>query len=134
MGAGIDGTSEFAKAVIDGKSVQKGLMAAGTRAGLDLVSVGFGSALDAAFSTTKLAGLSFPITVSPSSKEAESVTKLAINSSVALGVDKTVSAASSDSTGNALSWHNSLACTYIPLGDSDLEFVRQNAMRRAATK
>ena len=131
MGAGIDGTSEFAKAVIDGKSVRSGLIAAGTRAGLDVVTVGVGSALDAAFSSVKLARLSFPVTVTRSSKEVESVTKFALNSGAAIGEDKIVSTAGADHSENAAAWHVSLACTYLPQGDSDLTYVRQNAMRRA---
>ncbi len=131
MGAGIDGTSEFAKAVIDGKSVQKGLIAAGTRAGLDVVSVGLGTGLDAVFSTTRLAGLSFPVTVTRSSAETQSLTAFALNSSAALGEDMTVSVATADAANPGVSWHNSLACTYIPLGDSDLVYVQRNAMRRA---
>jgi hypothetical protein len=131
MGAQIDATSEFAKAVIDGKSVRQGLIAAGTRAGIDLVSAGIGSSLDAAFSSAKLARLSFPITITRSSTETESLTKLALNTGGALGEDKVVSIAGENSTENPAAWHNSLACTYLPLGNSDLAYVESHAMKRA---
>jgi hypothetical protein len=88
--------------------------------------------MDVAFSSAKLAGLSFPITITRSSKETESLTKFAINSAAAMGEDKTVSVAGADPAKDAGASYSSLACTYIPLGDSDLVYVQKNAMRRAS--
>lgn len=136
VGAEIDGATEFAKAAIDGKSVRQGLIAAGTRAGLDIVA---GPLLDRAFPSESLSRMSFPITISRSTTQTVSLTALAVKSAASYSEDALVSLVSEDPTRkaaadpnkNAAAWHNSLACTYLPLGDSDLAYIRHFAMKRA---
>jgi hypothetical protein len=129
-GAGIDGTSEFVKATVDGKTVQQGLIAAGTRAGVHIVSAAvLGPMFDRVFSTPEVEGLSYPVTVTVSGK-------LAANTTASMAGDSLVKwlgdpSSSKPSSGGSAAWHQSLACTYTPLGDSDVVYVEQHAMKQA---
>jgi ElaB/YqjD/DUF883 family membrane-anchored ribosome-binding protein len=126
IGSWIDGMSEFAKAAVDGKTVRQGLLAAGTRAGLHIATAGLSPKLDNLFSTETVEGLSFASTVTkPVAK------KLAEDTAVADLSDTAVKATGSDSSSSRDSgaWHQSLACTYAPLADSDVVYVEQHAMK-----
>jgi hypothetical protein len=131
IGAQIDGTTEFAKAVVDGKTVHQALRAAAVDAVLNAGGALAAPVLDSAFSSAALGRLSFPITVSKTNHELVSVSELAVNSAGSFLSDKIVEAVSSNEQENSAAWHQSLACTWLPLGDSDLVYVEQHAMRRA---
>jgi hypothetical protein len=127
-GAGIDGMTEFAKATVDGKTVQSALKKAGARAGLHLVSAGAGPVFDKVFSSAAVEELSFPVTVTT-----RLAGNLAANIGVSSGSDALVTSIGGDAPKEKFAeWHQSLACTYTPLGDSDVVYVEQYAMRRAS--
>jgi hypothetical protein len=127
-GAGIDGGSEFVKAAIDGKTVRQGLIAAGTRAGIHVVSAAvLGPLIERAFPVSEGEGLSYPVTVKVTGN-------LAANTTVSAGGDTLVKwvsdpSESKPSSTNSADWHQSLACTFTPLGNSDVVYVEQQAMK-----
>ncbi len=131
LGAGIDGTSEFVKATMDGKSAQQALVTAGSRAALDTLLAGSSIGLDAVFATPAFAGWSFPVTVTRSSAEVQSVTGMGLNSGASYGADWIVNSLGGGESVAGAASHNSLACTYLAQPTSDLVYVEQHAMRPA---
>jgi hypothetical protein len=130
-GASIDGMSEFVKATVDGKTVRQALIAGATRAGVHTLAAGLGPLVQNAFSETRLEGLSFPVTITRSSHELVSVSEITTDSALSAGADALVQGLSSGSSGDSAAWHISAACTYALLGNSDLVYVEQHAMRPA---
>ncbi|HUA91576.1 MAG TPA: hypothetical protein VL991_03360 [Terracidiphilus sp.] len=137
-GAMIDGTTEFAKATIDGKTVRESLMRAGTRAALHVGLLGLDVGLESAFSSARLSKLSFPITVIKSSEEPTSLSRFVLNVGASSESDEIVQSIGSDPTTESSDssdrLRRSLACTYLSLGNSDAVFVEQNAMRAAHSR
>ncbi len=128
-GAQIDGTCEFVKATIDGKTVRQALILAATQAGLHVLSAGVGTALNKVFSAPRLEGLSFPVTLTRSTKEVASVSEFATASWTADGSDALMQWMSDGTGGESAAWHSSVALTLPQLGNSDSVYVEQHAMR-----
>lgn len=119
IGASIDGMTEFAKATIDGKTIRQGITTALTRAGLD-------TAVGTLVPALGVENLSFAATVTR-----RVGAKLAMDTTVANLSDAAVNSADKDKSQNNDSaiWHKSLTCTFAPLGDSDVVYVEQHAIK-----
>jgi len=139
FGSTVDGTTEFVKASLDGKTIRQAATAGGTRFVLHTATSGIvGPKLDKYFDDPQLELFSFPVLVTRATSG-----KLAVETGISTTEDWLVKKAGGEpKQGQSESqpaktpkhdrheWHTSVACTYLPQGDSDLVYVEQNAMKR----
>ncbi len=124
IGAATDGTSEYVKATISGKSVKQALISASLTTGVDLASLG----MDKLFKNSVLSKLSFPITVTKGSKDTVKVGILGTEALLSVGADWLGNLLTSNSNQDSAAWHQSVAITFPAHGDSDMLYVEQHAM------
>ena len=124
FGAVTDGTSEYVKATISGKSVKQALVQAAFTTGVDVASMG----LDKLFKDGALSKLSFPVTVVKGSTSKASIVKLTTETLLSVGADALAERLTSDSDQDSAAWHQSIAITFPAHGDSDMLYVEQHAM------
>jgi hypothetical protein len=139
FGSTFDGATEFVKAHMDGKTVRQAAMAGGARFGFHAVTAGLaGPKLDKYFDDPQLELFSFPVLVTRATS-AKLATETTVSSVEDWVVKKTggetkqeqsVPQPAKTPNHDRHEWHTSIACTYLPQGDSDLVYVEQNVMKR----